>query len=337
MNNCIQNKVNPTISNELLESRKQRLIDPNFKLSIIVPAHNESEGIINFINNLTKKLNSLSYNYDVILIDDGSKDNTCSIIEKYIATKSMIKLLKLSRNFGKEIALSAGLDHCQGDMAILIDGDSQHPLDLIDNFIDKWADGFDMVYGIQENRYNESIIKRVFTRVFYKLMRSLTSLNIVANAGDFRLLDRKVINALNSCKEKAKFMKGLYTWVGYKSIGIPFTPLKRTTGKSSWSFTKLTDLAMLGITSFSNAPLRVWSFIGFGISFVSLICALFVISKTILFGIDVPGYATLLVTIIFFGGIQIFSIGILGEYLARVFNEVKNRPTYIVEKKVNFE
>lgn len=319
-----------------IQRRQENLTLKQVKISCIVPVFNEATGIADFIANLDQEVKKYSNKYEIIIVDDGSKDNTINILPELVA-KYPVKLIKLSRNFGKEVALTAGLENCAGDVAILIDSDFQHPVVLVGEFLREWGNGYDMVYGVRENRKNETLVKRVFSKCFYNLMQILTKMNIVANAGDFRLLDRNVINALNLCKEKVRFMKGLYAWVGYNSIGIPFKVLNRQNGASTYNFTKLTELAIIGITSFSNVPLRVWSFIGLGVSIISFICAMYVITKTMIFGVDIPGYASLMVTVIFFGGIQLFSIGILGEYIARIFNEVKNRPTYIIDKKLGFD
>jgi glycosyltransferase involved in cell wall biosynthesis len=325
------------MATKLIAKRTAALQRRTLKISAIVPVFNEAGLIQEFLAALAAELQQHSKHYEIIVVDDGSKDNTVNLIEPLIGGKIPLKIIKLSRNFGKEIALTSGLEACSGDVAILIDSDFQHPVAVVGKFLAAWGNGFDMVYGVRENRNNETVIKRAFSRFFYRTMQCLTRMNVVADAGDFRLLDRKVIAALNACKEKVRFMKGLYAWVGYTSTGVAFTVSERKSGKSSYNFMKLAELAVIGITSFSNVPLRVWSLVGLGISLLSFACALFVITKTIILGVDIPGYASLMVTVIFFGGIQLFSIGILGEYIARIFNEVKNRPTYIVAQRLGFE
>lgn len=312
---------------------KQPFINKKFMLSCIVPVYNEQSGIAKFIPELENYLKVLTNYYEIILIDDGSLDNTATIIESF-TNNAKIKLIQLARNFGKETAISVGLEHCQGDAAIIIDSDFQHPFNLIPLFLEHWQRGYDMVFGVLESRDNESKIKRLCTKFFYNIMRLMTKEKIVPNAGDFRLLDRKVIDALNSCGERNRFMKGLYAWVGFNSIGVPFKAPKRQLGKSAWRFYNLTELAITGITSFSNVPLRMWSLIGLLISCTSFICAMWMILKTLIYGADLPGYPSLMVTIMFFGGMQLLSIGILGEYVARIFNEVKQRPKYIISKKI---
>jgi glycosyltransferase involved in cell wall biosynthesis len=306
-----------------------------FFLSCVVPVYNEQIGIAKFIPELENYLQALTNFYEIIFIDDGSNDGTAKIVESF--TNQKIKLIQLSRNFGKEIAISVGLEYCQGDAAIILDSDFQHPFNLLPVFLEHWFKGYDMVFGIRENRENETKLKRTFTQGFYKLMSVLTKEKIVPNAGDFRLLDRKVIDALNSCAERNRFMKGLYAWVGFSSIGIPFKAPQRRSGKSSLHFNNLAELAITGITSFSNVPLRIWSLIGLLISCSSFLFAVYMICKTLICGVDLPGYPSIMVAIMFFGGVQLLSIGILGEYIARIFNEVKQRPKYIISKKIGFK
>lgn len=333
-----QNIINDIHSSDILDNnshRKNLIATKKINISCIVPVYNESSGIENFIQQLDAKLQTLSKRYEIIIVDDGSHDETPEIIEK-LCHYYPIKFIKLSRNFGKETALTAGIENCNTEVSVLIDSDFQHPLDVIDQFLQHWAEGYDMVYGVRENRDNETLAKRIFTKCFYSLMHKITSEKIVPNAGDFRLLDQKVINSLHKFSERARFMKGLYAWVGYKSKAIFFNAPDRSTGNSSWNFSRLAELAITGITSFSNVPLRVWSLIGATITGISFSYALFLIIKTLYFGRDIPGYASIMVAILFFGGVQLLSIGILGEYIARIFNEVKKRPKYIISKKIGF-
>lgn len=316
------------------EQRKQLIANKQVYISCIVPVYNEQNNIINFVNYLAQQLAALSNNYEIIIVDDGSKDETINRVLSL--TNEKIKLISLSRNFGKENALTAGMEHCSGDVAILIDADFQHPIDLISTFLKYWSEGFDMVYGVRNDRKNESFFGKVFANFFY-LAAKIARVNIPRNAGDFRLLDKKVVAAINSMEERSRFMKGLYSWVGFRSIGIPFDVAERKTGKTGMNFIHRTELALTGIASFSNIPLRVWSLIGILISFIAFICGLCIVFKTLIFGVDMPGYATIIVTVTFFGGIQLLSIGILGEYIARIFTEVKHRPKYIVARKIGFE
>lgn len=320
----------------IFTSRQQLIENKEVFISCIVPVFNEEANVQGFLSKLQVCLRNLTNRFEIIVVDDGSADATLEKV-KQLPKEYQIKLLGFSRNFGKEIALSAGLDHCKGDVAILMDADFQHPIELLTSFLAQWGEGYDMVYGVRQNRNNESRAKRNFARLFYWVMAKITKIDIPSNAGDFRLLDRKVINALNSFNERIRFMKGLYAWVGYKKIAIPYDVQERAAGKSSWGFSKLTELAITGITSFSDVPLRVWGFIGFIISLISLIYAIYIITVTLIFGADLPGFPTLVVAIMFFGGVQLLSIGILGEYIARIFTEVKQRPNYIVDVKHGFD
>lgn len=312
---------------------RQILLDSKqLYISCVVPIFNEQDGVENFVTQLATYIKTLTNRYEIILIDDGSRDNTVGVIESKLLNDSHVKLIQFSRNFGKEIALTAGLQHVEGDVALLIDSDFQHPFEVIPTFLTHWAQGYDMAYGVREDRRDESFMKRYFTNIFYKLMDMMSEISIPADAGDFRLLDRKVVEALNQCGEHSRFMKGLYAWVGFKSIAVPYPVRERQTGQSSFRFRKLAGLALTGLISFSDVPLRIWGLIGLAISSVSFIYALCIVFATLFFGKDVPGYATIIVCVLFFGGIQLLSIGMLGEYIARIFREVKQRPTYIIAK-----
>src|SRR3990167_1144350 len=316
--------------------RQLHLSNKSLFLSCIVPVYNEEAVIETFLKALFVSLRQLDYYFEIIVVDDGSSDAT---IEKLLPLLSeyQIKLIQLSRNFGKEVALSAGLEHCTGEVAILIDADFQHPLELIPQFVSAWGEGYDMVYGVRNNRETDSRSKRRLTYLFYWLMSKMTKIDLPGNAGDFRLLDRKVIYALNQFPERIRFMKGLYAWIGFHKKAIPFTVPKRRAGKSSWGFAQLTELAITGIISFSDVPLRVWGMIGFFISLTSFIYAIYIVTVTLLYGTDLPGFPTLVVAIMFLGGIQLLSIGILGEYIARIFTEVKHRPKYLIAEKYGFD
>lgn len=218
-----------------------------------------------------------------------------------------------------------------------MDADFQHPIEMLSVFLEKWTEGFDMVYGIRENRKREGYIKRNFAHLFYWVMQQISKIDIPNNAGDFRLMDKKILQALKEFPERTRFMKGLYAWVGFRKIGVPFEVPLRASGKSSWGFGRLTELAITGITSFSDVPLRVWGFVGFVISLFSMIYAGFILTSTLLYGTDLPGFPSLIVAIMFLGGIQLLSIGILGEYIARIFTEVKQRPKYLLQKKIGFD
>lgn len=304
-------------------------------ISCVVPVFNEGEVIADFIAALDTTLKNLAYPYEIILIDDGSQDNTLTIIHQ-MRSQFPIRYIRFSRNFGKEKALSAGLDHARGEAVILMDGDFQHPLELLGEFIAQWENGYDMVYAVRQNRAEESWLKRTCAKAFYQFTSKINRINIPANAGDFRLLDRKIVNALQKLPERNRFMKGLYSWVGFKEIGVPFEVQPRKSGTSQWSFYSLLDLAITGITSFTAFPLRMIAVGGIGVATIALLYAAWIIISTLIFGIQTPGWATVVTTITFFGGLQLFALGVVGEYIGRVFDEVKQRPHYIIDEESSF-
>lgn len=319
-----------------VQDREIALHNKSLKISCVVPVYNEQEVVAAFVEQLSTFLKQYSNQYEIILVDDGSQDETVTTIQK-IPAEQRVKLLGLSRNFGKEAALTAGIEHASGDVVILMDADFQHPIELLKDFLENWAKGYDMVFGERRSRASESVIKRNFARLFYWLMQKITNIDIPNNAGDFRLMDKKIVNAMKTLPERTRFMKGLYAWVGFKKIGVQYEVQDRAGGSSSWGFSRLTELAITGITSFSDVPLRVWGLIGFGISCISLFYAIYIVTVTLMFGADLPGFPTLVVAIMFLGGIQLLSVGILGEYIARIFTEVKQRPQYLLEIKEGFD
>ena len=305
-------------------------------ISCVVPAYNEADGIAHFIEALAPALEKLSPRYEIIVVNDGSRDNTAAVVAGLCDGDIPLRLINFSRNFGKEAALTAGLDHVAGDVAVLIDADFQHPIETIGLFLERWREGYDMAYGVRESREGESAFKRNGAKAFYGLLNWLSTVDIPPDAGDFRLLDRKVVEALKAMPERARFMKGLFAWVGFKSIAVPFVVQERLAGETSFGVRGLIRLAHTGLVAFSDVPLRVWSIIGFIVSAIALGYACWIVFITLARGIDVPGWATLVVAMMFLGGIQLLSIGILGEYLAGVFNEVKQRPTYLVAERLGF-
>lgn len=312
-----------------------KIPNPTKLISCVVPVYNEETLIAEFIEALDKTLKELAYPYEIVLVDDGSQDNTLAIIHQ-LRTQFPIRYIRFSRNFGKEKALSAGLDHARGDAVILLDGDFQHPLELLSEFIAQWEKGNDMVYGVRQNRADESWLKRACAKVFYQLTSKMNRINIPANAGDFRLLDKKIVNALQKLPERNRFMKGLYSWVGFKQIAIPFVVQPRKSGTSQWNFYSLLDLAITGITSFSAFPLRLIAIGGMGVASIAILYAIWIILSTFIFGIQTPGWATIVTAITFFGGLQLFALGVVGEYIGRVFDEVKHRPLYIIDEESSF-
>ncbi len=312
------------------------LVSSSPYISCVVPVYNESEVIEPFLTALDNQLKAVTTQYEIIVVDDGSSDNTVELVEAY-GKNNNIKLITLSRNFGKEAALTAGIDATEGEAVLLIDADFQHPLEMIPVFLNYWRQGYDMIYGVRTDRDSESFFKRKGAHFFYRVMSNSTGIKVPAHAGDFRLMSRKVVNALKKLKERGRFMKGIYAWVGYNSIGIPFEVQDRLAGESGWGYRKLTDLALSGITSFTTLPLRLVGTLGLLISFVSFFYAFFIIFRTIVLGSPLPGWPTVIIAITFIGGIQLLSLGVLGEYIAGIFNEVKRRPTYLIDKKTGFD
>ena len=304
------------------------------KLSVIIPVHNESANIAPLCERLLPVLNRITPDWEVVFVDDGSRDDTLDIVKDVSRTEPRIGAVSFSRNFGKEIAIAAGLDHARGDAVVIMDADLQHPPEMIEAFVERWREGFLMVYGQRTDRSDETRAKRGFAQLFYKLFSRFGEIPLPEGAGDFRLIDRKGVDALRTLGEKARFSKGLYAWIGFKATGVPFVVEERRFGTTQWSFRKLFRFAFDGIAAFSTVPLRIWTYIGFLISFLAIASALFFTVRTLLFGTDLPGFPSLIVSVMFFSGIQLMSLGIVGEYVGRIFAEVKRRPLYIVEERI---
>ncbi|HEY3300553.1 MAG TPA: glycosyltransferase family 2 protein [Methylophilaceae bacterium] len=298
-------------------------------ITVIVPAFNEALAIASTVENIADKLKSLSPHWDIVVVDDGSRDDT-SNITRSLPAKLNTTLVKFSRNFGKEYAITAGLSHATGDIVICMDADGQHSSDLLGTMLEKWREGYDMVYAVRQDREVESAFKKWGSKFFYGMMSASGKINIPKDAGDFRLMDRKVVDALNALPERSRFMKGIYAWVGYQSIGIPYTPLPRTFGESTFSRLRLMSLAWTGITSFSVIPLRLASAVGVLLAIFAFGYGIIVVIDRMFFNASVPGWPTVVASMMFLSGVQLLFIGILGEYLARIYDEVKGRPPYIV-------
>lgn len=298
-------------------------------ISCVVPVFNEAANLPAFIPALYRQLAAMTPRFEIIAVNDGSRDDSLALL-RALAPSHRLCVLDLSRNFGKEAALTAGIDHARGDVVILIDADFQHPVDLLPAFLAKWREGHDMVYGRRHGRDGEPWLRRRGTALFYALLNRGSPIPIPEDAGDFRLMDRRVADALRALPEGTRFMKGLYAWVGFRSVAVPFAVPPRTRGESAFGFAGLCRLALTGIVSFSDLPLRIWSTLGCLLALVAMAYGLYLLQQVWWHGIDVPGWATLAVSLMFFAGVQLLSVGILGEYLARVFSEVKRRPTYIV-------
>ena len=299
------------------------------ELSFVIPAFNEEDNIAETIQCVDQEARKLVRSYEIIIIDDGSSDQTFDIAKN---TKGGVPLrvLRLSRNFGKEQAIMAGLETSTGAAVVILDADLQEPLCHLTSMMQHRAEGFEVVYAVRAHRDDEPYLKRLCSRVFYKLLNLGTEADIPADARDFRLMDRRVVDALCNLPERNRFMKGLYGWVGFRSMALPIELEPRARGETKFGFRGLLRLGLTGMTSFTSWPLRVWTLIGVGVAVFSIIYGLWIAVKTMIFGIDVPGWSTLAVAVFLLGGMQLISIGVLGEYLARVFTEVKGRPGFII-------
>lgn len=298
-------------------------------ISIILPAFNEAETISLTVSRIAHVLEKLSPHWDIVVIDDGSRDDTAAIV-RTLPKEFNTTLVRFSRNFGKEHAITAGLAHATGDIVICMDADGQHSSDLIASMITQWKLGYNMVYAVLKDRQSESSFKRIGSKLFYSVISLGGKIHIPRDAGDFRLMDRQVVNAILMLPERDRFMKGIYAWVGYQSIGIPYTPLPREHGKTNYSKLKLIQLAWTGVTSFSVMPLRIASATGALLAFIAFVYGVFVAIDHLFFNESVPGWPTVVVSMMFFAGVQLLFIGILGEYLARIYDEVKGRPPYVI-------
>lgn len=300
-------------------------------LSVVVPAYNEGEVIAEFHRRLVAVLDQLPLKAEVIYVNDGSKDQTLSILNTMMHYDSRIKIIDLSRNFGKEVALSAGLDHADGDAVIVIDADLQDPPELIPDMLTRWRAGSDVVFMKRSARQDETWLKKTTAALFYRLLKRIGEIEIPEDVGDFRLLSRRVIEALKTCRERTRFMKGLFAWVGFDQAVIEYVRDGRFAGETKFNYWKLWNFALEGIVSFSTAPLKLASYIGMLTALMALGYSLVVIAKTLIFGEVVQGFPTLIVVISFLGGLQLLGLGIIGEYLARMFIEVKQRPLYLLK------
>ena len=298
-------------------------------ISCVVPAFNEAANLGPLLTGLTAQLTLLTDRWEVIVVDDGSRDATPATMAAWLVGPG-VRYLRLSRNFGKEAALTAGIDHAAGDVVLLMDADLQHPASLLPEMVAAWRQGADMVCAARATRADESWSKRLGTAIFYRLVNHDSQVPIPVDAGDFRLMDRRVVDALKALPERNRFMKGLYAWVGFHTVIIPYVPADRHAGASTFSLRSLSKLAFTGVTAFTNAPLRLWSAIGVMVALFALAFGLLILVEYFVYGMDVPGWATLACGVMFFSGVQLISIGIVGEYVGRIFDEVKQRPVYLI-------
>ncbi|MDH7796481.1 MULTISPECIES: glycosyltransferase family 2 protein [unclassified Beijerinckia] len=307
---------------------------PSPQISVVVPMYNEAENLSPLIARLVPVLERCAASFEVVFVDDGSRDNTLDVLRAAHAVDPRLGGISFSRNFGKEVAIAAGLDHARGDAVVIMDADLQHPPEVIETFVERWHAGFQNVYAQRTDREGDSPLRRWLTEKFYEMFAIFGETRLPPGAGDFRLLDRKAVSALRAMPERARFSKGLYAWIGFRSTGVPFTVADRAHGESKFSYRKLTRFALDGLMSFTTLPLRIWTFIGTLVSTIALLLAAYFLLKTAAYGVDVPGYASLIVSILFFAGIQLMSLGILGEYVGRIFAEVKRRPLYLIAERI---
>lgn len=305
----------------------------NKSISILIPAYNE-EAVLDKLYDRLKVLahSTERYDFEFFFVNDGSNDSTLKIIKSFANKDNRVSYLNLSRNFGKEIAMIAGLDYVKGDATVIIDADLQDPPELIPEMLKYWEEGYDDVYAKRKSRAGESWVKKKTSELFYKVLQRSTRITIQRDTGDFRLLDKRCVEALRQMREAQRYTKGMFSWVGYKKKEILYDRDPRAAGETKWNYLKLSELAIEGITSFTTAPLRLSSLMGITISFLAFIYIFVVIARTLLYGDDAAGYPSLMAVILFLGGIQLLSLGIIGEYIARIFNETKRRPLYFIEE-----
>ena len=317
------------LERQLAAQRARRPADP--LLSLVVPVFNEEESIDLYLDTVPPLMERDGFRFEIVFVNDGSRDNTLAHLLDRGALDRRLRIVNLSRNFGKEAALTAGIDHARGDVIVPMDIDLQDPPDLIEPFMARWREGYDVVYGVRTQRTWDTAAKRLSANWFYRVFNSMSPVRIPENVGDFRLVDRRAVEVLRQLPERNRFMKGLFAWVGFNAVGVPYERPQRAAGSSKFNLWRLWNFALDGVVSFSTAPLRAWFYVGVVIAAVSVLYALFIITRVLIFGIDTPGYASLLIAVLLMGAIQLLSLGIIGEYLGRLFLEVKGRPIYVVE------
>ena len=299
-------------------------------VSIVVAFYNEEKAIGHFFAEMDRVAAGFGSDVEYVCVNDGSRDRTWELLRAEFDRGRRMRLINFARNFGKEAAMTAGLEHARGDVVVVIDADLQDPPALIADFISKWREGYDVVYGVRASREADTFFKRTTAHAFYRLFNSIASVPIPRDAGDFRLMDKRVVAALRALPERNRFMKGLFAWVGFRQIGVEFARDARVAGNTSWNYLRLWNFAVDGLTSFSIVPLRIASWAGGGISILGFAYAAYLIARTLIFGVDVPGYASIVVIVLFLGGVQLLCLGLLGEYLGRLYIEAKDRPLFIV-------
>jgi glycosyltransferase involved in cell wall biosynthesis len=316
---------------------KRGMIAP--MLSVVVPVKNEEDGILPFVERVGAILESIceGSGWEILFVDDGSSDATLAAIVAAHQRDARVRALSLSRNFGKEAALSAGLDHARGDAVIPMDVDMQDPPEVLPGMVAKWRDGHEMVFGVRRSRAEDSFAKRMTAGLFYRAHNMVSADKIPENAGDFRLMDRKVVDVIRAMPERNRFMKGLFAWAGFRQAAVEYDRAERETGTTKYNYWKLWTLALDGITSASTVPLRIWSYVGAFVALFAIGFAGFLAVQTMIFGNPVPGYASIMTSVLFLGGIQLISLGVLGEYVGRILTETKQRPLYVVRDTIGIE
>lgn len=305
-------------------------------ITILIPAYNEQESLEHLFIRLANLANQQkNYGFEFLFVNDGSKDDTLEIIKEYAEKDPRVSYINLSRNFGKEIAMIAGLDHVRGDATVIIDADLQDPPELIPKMLKYWEEGYDDIYAKRESREGETWLKKFTSKMYYKSLQKVTHIPIQEDTGDFRLLDRRVVEALKQFRESQRNTKAMFSWVGFNKKEILYNRDPRVAGETHWNYVKLLNLAVDGITSFTTAPLRISTVVGASVSLFSFMYLAYLVIRTLFFGVDIAGYASMMAVILFLGGVQLLSLGIIGEYVGRIFNESKQRPLYLVEEYHN--
>lgn len=302
------------------------------RLSIVLPFYNEEHTVFDLLTELVSISKSCCHELEIICVDDGSNDKTVNELLLFREENKSIKVLVFSRNFGQDAAITAGIDHATGDVLVIMDSDLQHPPKLIPKMIDHWKNGYDVVCMVRENRDSESLLTRMIKNIYYRVLTKISNCEMVPNTGNFRLLDKEAYSSLKNLSEKSRYLYGLYQWIGYPTVYIKYSAEIRRSGESKWHLFSLINKALSGIISFSTVPLRFWSVLGASVAVFSFLYGVYIVIKTMVFGIALPGFATIATLILFIGGLQLFSIGVIGEYLASLFLEAKNRPIYLIYK-----
>lgn len=308
------------------------------RLSVVIPLYNESASLPALHRRLKAALDGLTLDgLEVIFVDDGSRDSTFADVAALCALDPSLRAIRFARNFGKEAAMAAGLRAASGDVVVLMDGDLQHPPELIPSMLERWRAGAMMVTAVRRSRATDPWLRRHLSRAFYRFFARISEVALAEGGGDFRVFDRAVVDAINSLPERNRFMKGISSWVGFRQEEVDFEPEERAAGTSGWSLMSLLRYAIDGVSAFSTLPLRVWSVIGIVLAGLSGVYGLWLVVRTMIFGIDLPGYVSTMLSVLFLSGVQLISLGVLGEYIGRIFTEVKGRPLFLVSERVGFE